>query len=198
MIKCIIFDWGGVMCQDSDYYTGDRLAEKYNLNALKVSQSLESIESEYSPTNEDGEFFTRAIKENSIPMSVDELKVLFNETPTRPEMLELAHQLKQEKFTLAILSTQMKNRTNFIKANNDLSDFDYLFFSSEMGIKKPDVGAFEQVLKKINLKPEECLFIDDCEKNIEVARTLGIKTILFSDMKKGIKDIKTIIKHNIY
>ena len=44
---------------------------------------------------------------------------------------------------------------------------------------KPNKEIFEHLLGKYNLNADECLFIDDSEKNIEGAKALGINGYLF-------------------
>ncbi|WP_338022994.1 HAD-IA family hydrolase [Amedibacillus hominis] len=42
---------------------------------------------------------------------------------------------------------------------------------------KPDTRIYQILLKRYNLKAEECLFIDDNEKNIIAAKEMGIHGI---------------------
>ena len=44
---------------------------------------------------------------------------------------------------------------------------------------KPNAEIFEYILKKYSLKAEECVFIDDSEKNIVGCEAVGIKGYLF-------------------
>ena len=46
------------------------------------------------------------------------------------------------------------------------------------------------MLKKLNQHPENCLFIDNSEKNIQGAKTLGFKTLLFESKPQFFKAIK--------
>ncbi|MCR4565154.1 MAG: HAD-IA family hydrolase, partial [Bacteroidales bacterium] len=49
------------------------------------------------------------------------------------------------------------------------------------GVKKPDPAFFKILLERFHLKAEECVFIDDNEKNVEGARALGFTGIRFTD-----------------
>ena len=53
---------------------------------------------------------------------------------------------------------------------------DRLFFSCEMGMRKPDAEIYLKVLADMDWKAEETLFIDDTRSNIEAAKALGIQT----------------------
>lgn len=53
--------------------------------------------------------------------------------------------------------------------------FEYQYYSSEMGMRKPNSDCFECVLEKNSLDPSETLFIDDSIQHVEGARKLKIK-----------------------
>ena len=52
--------------------------------------------------------------------------------------------------------------------------FDHIFYSYEMGCRKPNPEAYQFVLEKAGILAKETLFIDDMKENIEAARKLGI------------------------
>ena len=54
--------------------------------------------------------------------------------------------------------------------------FDKSYFSFDVHLLKPDPLFFEYILDHQGLKPNETLFIDDNQKNTEVAQSLGIHT----------------------
>lgn len=57
--------------------------------------------------------------------------------------------------------------------------FDAMFLSFEMGMAKPDIDIFEEMVKSGNMIPSKTLFIDDAPANVETASALGIETLLF-------------------
>lgn len=63
-----------------------------------------------------------------------------------------------------------------------MSNFAKVFFSCELKLAKPDPEIYQQVLSILAISAEQMIFIDDSEKNIEAARALGIKTILYQDL----------------
>lgn len=56
--------------------------------------------------------------------------------------------------------------------------FEKTYYSHLIGIRKPDTAIFEMVLNENGLKPEETLFIDDIQANLDQAKALGIQTYL--------------------
>jgi len=72
--------------------------------------------------------------------------------------------------------------------------FDVIEYSFESQILKPNPDAFYNVLKKLNAKPEECLFIGDNIQNIDAARKIGIPSILFTDAHALRDDLGKILE----
>ncbi len=69
--------------------------------------------------------------------------------------------------------------------------FDGVVLSCKVHMRKPETEIYEYVLKKMRLKPEEALFIDNYPVNLPPARELGINTILFTTpgkLKKSLRD----------
>ena len=70
--------------------------------------------------------------------------------------------------------------------NAFVEKFEALFLSYEIGHRKPDSSYFEYVLKHMDAKPEEVLFIDDSSVNVEAAAALGIHTWQFNAQEGNI------------
>ena len=60
-------------------------------------------------------------------------------------------------------------------------EFKAFFSSCYVGIRKPDEGIYKIALEVTQRRPEECIFIDDRELNLECARQLHMGTIHFQD-----------------
>ena len=57
--------------------------------------------------------------------------------------------------------------------------FDGLVFSGPLRMVKPDRAIFHHLLETYGLRAEDCLFIDDSQKNLDGAARCGIATYLF-------------------
>lgn len=57
------------------------------------------------------------------------------------------------------------------------SKFDHLFYSFEMGMRKPDHEIYQKVISEIKREPTSVLFLDDNPTNIQHASEFGIQTI---------------------
>lgn len=54
---------------------------------------------------------------------------------------------------------------------------------------KPDPAIYNLLLQRYGLVAEQCVFLDDTEKNLPPAEKLGIKTILFKDREQAVKEL---------
>ena len=49
--------------------------------------------------------------------------------------------------------------------------------SYEVKVIKPDSAIYQALIDKYDLKPEECVFVDDLLENVEAAKKLGLKGV---------------------
>lgn len=61
------------------------------------------------------------------------------------------------------------------------NNVDKAFYSFDLGCRKPEEEIYLKALELAGAKPGESLLIDDVEENIEQARKLGFKTILYNN-----------------
>lgn len=59
----------------------------------------------------------------------------------------------------------------------ELSLFERVFVSNEIGLRKPDVAAFKHVATAMAQPPAQILFIDDTLENVEGARAAGMRAV---------------------
>ena len=68
-------------------------------------------------------------------------------------------------------------------------------FSCEEKLIKPDHAIYERIVEKYNLKPEECVFIDDSERNVIGARECGLYAVHAKDKNHDIavRDLEAVL-----
>ncbi len=90
--------------------------------------------------------------------------------------IKVLPELKKGGFKLYYISNFPADNYNDVKnAYPFFKFFDGGIISAEVNISKPDVRIFRVFLEKFNLIPEECLFLDDNEKNVISAVSTGMK-----------------------
>jgi len=56
--------------------------------------------------------------------------------------------------------------------------FDTLVISGEVSLRKPDPAIYHLACERIGRVPEQCVFVDDLARNVEVAREIGMSAVL--------------------
>ena len=86
---------------------------------------------------------------------------------------------------------------DLMEKNPDVLDFlphmDGGVFSCDVHLVKPDPRIYLLLCERYDLKPSECVFIDDTEGNVEAARKLGFTAIRFSGYEKTRRDLAEVL-----
>lgn len=86
----------------------------------------------------------------------------------------------REKYHMVLLSNTNPIHFSYIREHYALvRHFDEYVLSYEVGATKPSSKMYEEALVRAACRPEECLFIDDLQKNVDAARHHGIQATQF-------------------
>lgn len=192
MIKSVIFDMGGVLI---DYPLPEMKAYcAKHLGALpeKLDNAVERFRFDFARgTVSEDEFWERVCSEVGIPKPL--IKSLWGDAFRRSysekkEMFALARFLRGSGYKIGFLSnTEVPAMNYFLEKRYDI--FDVTVFSCLEGTIKPEREIYEITLNRLGVKPEEAVFIDDREKNIDGAERVGIKGILFKNPEQAKKEL---------
>lgn len=104
------------------------------------------------------------------------------------ERLEYVRQLKQQGYHLYLLSNNNDVCWRDILEHYDMSVFEDVFLSHILHIIKPQPELFEYVQHKLQLVPDETIFVDDLEANrLAAEQAVGWKTVA------SLEELKTIL-----
>ena len=98
-------------------------------------------------------------------------------------VLRLIHRL-HGRYKLAVLSNSPPGLARWLDSWKILDLFHVVFCSGDEGIVKPDPKAFARTLERLQVKPEEALFIDDTPEHVDAARALGLRGIVFTTAER--------------
>lgn len=102
-------------------------------------------------------------------------------THLNPPMLEWVASVKQAGYKLGILSNLGEALVTHITAQfRWLDEFDYLMWSSEHKLFKPQPEIYRITLNGLGVEPEETLFIDDKPANVAAAEACGMEGLVFT------------------
>ena len=96
-------------------------------------------------------------------------------------MPEIVEELKNRGIRLYVLSNFPETFELVYAQRELLHRFDGRLISYEAGTGKDDPAFFQRLLKKYDLKAEECMYFDDYPRFIKVARALGIDGHTFTN-----------------
>jgi putative hydrolase of the HAD superfamily len=91
------------------------------------------------------------------------------------------------KYKLAIINngTAITLPRVFTRFPELTTQFDDFISSAKEGVKKPNQEIYLRACQKLNVKPEECLFMDNDKQNADAASVLGMQTIWWETHEKG-------------
>lgn len=75
-----------------------------------------------------------------------------------------------------------------------LPETDGGIMSYEVRLIKPDAAIYRALFEKYELKPEESVFLDDSEKNIDAARKLRMYGILVRDQEQAKQELRALLE----
>jgi putative hydrolase of the HAD superfamily len=72
--------------------------------------------------------------------------------------------------------------------------FDQVVISGEVGIRKPDPDVFVLAARRLGLEPQECVFVDDTEGNVEAARSVGMTGLVHEDGRSTVPALERLFR----
>ena len=72
--------------------------------------------------------------------------------------------------------------------------FEKIYFSYEIGMRKPDEAFFKLLIKNHNLSEKRTLFVDDKKENTDTAEKIGLKVW---NLQVGEEDVVELIEKKI-
>ncbi|HLD11191.1 MAG TPA: HAD family phosphatase [Candidatus Nanoarchaeia archaeon] len=197
MIKAIIFDLGGV-CFEIDWLKiNDEMVKKFNITTLvksagnekAITYYKEALEGKRHPIDMFRELNNR---DNDLNDIIKFYKEMYKKYKTHNKQIyELIKNLKN-KFTIVCLSDTNVVHYQAHEEQGTIKDFHHVFTSFKIGSIKRDKNTFKKVLNELSIKPEETVFIDDNDKNVEIAKSLGINGIKYTNYEDLIKELENL------
>ncbi len=200
MIKAVLFDFDGVLTIDT---TGSTTITNYISNTCGIP--LENVKSSYYKFNKQllsGETTHQEIWEDfcqSLGQNIDYNILLdsFRFTRLDEKMITLVQKLK-ERYLIGMITDNKCDRINTILDYRGLNQyFDVVAISAYLHSGKDSHSIFEYALNTLHVNAEECVFIDNTEKNLVVPKQMGMSTILYNDDNRDfelfLKELERII-----
>jgi putative hydrolase of the HAD superfamily len=193
-VTSIFWDMGGVFLTNAwDRTQRRRAIEKFQLDPDDFEDRhelmLHAFETGHATLEK---YLARTVFYRPRPFTPEEFtKFMQEQSQESPEgMAVLAGVARTKKYFLAALNNESLEMNDYRIARFHLRNYFKAFFSScFLGVRKPDAGIYRLALRISQRPPEECVFIDDRSLNLECARELGMRTILFQNAAQLRKEL---------
>lgn len=191
MIKAIIFDCGGVLLKK------ERNRDLVTILANAIGVPPNSIRPLWEKHHDNlltgdltsKEFIGALADELNYQYNVNEIyskwaeKIGITKSSINHNLINYIKTLRQ-KYKVYILSNMIDLAEEDEALKLFRKNFDGYFTSYQFGSRKPQPEIFRKLLAKINLKPDECIFVDDNQKNISASSSFGFHSIQYENAKK--------------
>ena len=74
----------------------------------------------------------------------------------------------------------------------NLDNFKNIFAANDLGVSKKDPNSYKLIANKLQCSPNEIIYIDDNQKNVEAAKSAGINAIYFMNNQQILFEIKDV------
>lgn len=197
-IRAVIWDLGGVLLRTEDPRPRQALAESLGLSQEALEEIVFGGES------------GRSAQLGLIPVEQHWLNVLqrFDLRPEdRPafekrfwggdrldrELLEFIRMLRR-RYKVGLLSNAFSDLRHYLTEVWQLSElFDAIIISAEVGVMKPDERIYRLALEQLGVSPEQAVFLDDFERNVQGAKKVGMKAIHFRGPEQARRELQVLL-----
>jgi epoxide hydrolase-like predicted phosphatase len=122
-------------------------------------------------------------------------EVYFEALRPNERMIELMRELRDRGYRLAILTNNVREWEEKWRAKLPIDEiFEFVVDSAWVGMRKPDPEIYELTLERLgSIRPEECLFVDDNELNVDAARRLGMRAVHFKSTEQAVREVRRLL-----
>ena len=189
LIKAVIFDMYETLIThyECPLYFSAEMAADAGIPEEKFRKSWRATETERTIGNLSlEEILERILRENN-SYSEEKLKYIaakriYTKEETfrhlHKEIIPLLMSLKEENIQIGLISNCFSEEAKVIKKSILYPYFDVPLLSYDEGLQKPDAAIFERCLERLQVFPQECLYVGDGGSfELEAAEKMGMKAV---------------------
>ena len=192
--KNIIFDFGNVIGK----FNGKYIMQQFCRSEEDCSLLCSVIYKKWGELDKGTLDYDEYIEEclTALPERLaDPTRAFFKDWPRyitpKEETLHFIDELVERNVPVYLLSNAPTYFAEWTRQYEVLKKFSGVVFSAPLKTAKPDPAIYQYLFRTYSLKPEECFFIDDLERNIEAGKSLGMDGIIFTgdieEVKKAVE-----------
>jgi putative hydrolase of the HAD superfamily len=193
-IRAVVFDFGGVLSYPP---TDEDWLALTGIVGAPLPSFLEPYwksRNEYDVDKFDSAVYWRKVAGSFGRVLTDEevhrLVSIDNQAWGRenPDTIAVVRAARAAGLKVAVLSNIHADMLSYVRESFPaFSEFDVQVFSNELGIAKPSPEIFLHMATLLGVRPEEILFVDDLQPNIDGAARVGMRTMRFESPEPSLK-----------
>ncbi|OGP60390.1 MAG: hypothetical protein A2162_13130 [Deltaproteobacteria bacterium RBG_13_52_11b] len=202
-IEVILFDLGNVILPFDHHQLGEKLLQfslkKETEDPKKIFAYLFDLHTGAVNLYETGkmsslEFFQSLKDFFHLKISFDEFTTIWNDIFTENEdVSDIIRSLKGKRKLGLVSNTNALHFDSIASRFTVVRSFDRWILSHEVGFKKPAPEIYQRAIEWASVEPPNILFIDDIERNVEAAVSLGIQGMQFVSAEKLKEELNRIL-----
>ncbi|MBL7786676.1 MAG: HAD-IA family hydrolase [Chitinophagales bacterium] len=202
MYKLILFDLGNVVIDISfdRIFTYWAALYQQNPDILRTRFRFGQVHADYESGRLTVEQFAQIVAQKlQLPLTQNEFEAGWSDIflGINPTIVPILQHLRQKHIVAALSNTDPIHRRAFWQLYpNEMSLFERIFSSDEIGIRKPAPEAYQIVLQHYGILPQQTVFLDDKAENVAAAEHLGMKAIWvkdFGDIPVGLQHLNLLL-----
>lgn len=189
-VKAIVFDAGGVLFNSAESLFSEPIKYVAKISGKPrkvVDEAYREVIREIESREVDKESFWNLLTTKlgvAISYSVqDPIAEGFKKFKKDTGVLGIVSRLKP-KYKVALVSNANAIEAATKEVSSIYREFDEVVLSFKIGVRKPHPKIYQTIFDRLKVKPEETVFIDNSPTNIEEAKKLGMKAILFKNVNQ--------------
>ncbi len=188
-IKAVIFDMDGVLIDAKDWHY-EALNRALDLFGMKINRYDHLVSYDGLPTRKKLQMLSL---ERDLPEAlhdfINEMKQIYTMEIVYSKCKPVfSHQyalsrLKADGYRLALCSNSIRQSLEMMLNKADLLQYlDYTFSNEDVEKPKPSPDIYTKAIIKLNLRPDECLVVEDNPNGIKAAQDAGAHLLCVSDV----------------
>lgn len=196
-IRAVFFDFGGVIVRTEYQAPRQKLAERFGMDYEDIEKivfgSPSAARASVGEVSEE-EHWQNVMKVLKLPAAEyprvrDEF---FAGDVIDRNILNLLRSIKP-KYKTGLISNAWSGLRAYIEREKFDDAFHHMVISAEVKAVKPDPKIYRIALERLQVKPNEAVFVDDLVENIEACEKLGMKGIHFRNPEDALGQLKKML-----
>jgi putative hydrolase of the HAD superfamily len=121
------------------------------------------------------------------------IRYQFDHTQPNRALLDFIRTELSPHYKIGLLSNASRDTTKHLFSEADRALFSSSLLSAHVGLTKPGQTMFLMMCEQLGVRPEECVMVDDQERHLATARTLGMKTVRYETFEQAVADIRKVL-----